>query len=203
MDMKAFSLEGKVALITGAAYGIGFAIAEAFAAARAELGPGGAFVWHGNVYSTFYEEEWESMTDEQREAYFESLYEEPEVEVSEGNYHEVSDSEGEVVVLSEEVVETDDGGVVKITAVEVEGHYGEVYDYGNDGQPDALLVDMDDDGVADVAMIDEDGDGVITDEEVHYRDESDMLAMNDANPEDALYDGMPDYTNDADTSSFA
>ena len=32
MDMmKQFSLEGKVALITGAAYGIGFAIAEAYA----------------------------------------------------------------------------------------------------------------------------------------------------------------------------
>ena len=37
MDMKAFSLEGKVALITGAAYGIGFAIAEAFAAAGAKI----------------------------------------------------------------------------------------------------------------------------------------------------------------------
>ena len=37
MDMNAFSLEGKVALITGAAYGIGFAIAEAFAAAGAKI----------------------------------------------------------------------------------------------------------------------------------------------------------------------
>lgn len=37
MDMKAFSLEGKVALITGAAYGIGFAIAEAYAAAGAKI----------------------------------------------------------------------------------------------------------------------------------------------------------------------
>ena len=37
MDMKIFSLEGKVALITGAAYGIGFAIAEAYAAAGAKI----------------------------------------------------------------------------------------------------------------------------------------------------------------------
>ena len=36
MDMqKAFSLEGKVAMVTGAAYGIGFALAEALAGAGA------------------------------------------------------------------------------------------------------------------------------------------------------------------------
>lgn len=32
-----FSLEGKVALVTGAAYGIGFAIAEAYAKAGAKI----------------------------------------------------------------------------------------------------------------------------------------------------------------------
>lgn len=38
MDIiKSFSLEGKVALVTGAAYGIGFAIAEAFAGAGAKI----------------------------------------------------------------------------------------------------------------------------------------------------------------------
>ena len=35
--MKSFSLEGKVALVTGGAYGIGFAIAEAYAAAGATI----------------------------------------------------------------------------------------------------------------------------------------------------------------------
>ena len=37
MDMKAFRLDGKVALITGAVYGIGFAIAEAYAVAGAKI----------------------------------------------------------------------------------------------------------------------------------------------------------------------
>lgn len=35
--MKSFSLEGKVALVTGGAYGIGFAIAEALALAGAKI----------------------------------------------------------------------------------------------------------------------------------------------------------------------
>lgn len=37
MDMKSFSLEGKVAWITGASYGIGMAIAKALAAAGAKI----------------------------------------------------------------------------------------------------------------------------------------------------------------------
>ena len=36
-DLNAFSLEGKVALVTGASYGIGFAIASAMAAAGATI----------------------------------------------------------------------------------------------------------------------------------------------------------------------
>lgn len=37
MEMKDFSLEGKVAWVTGASYGIGFAIASAFAKAGAKI----------------------------------------------------------------------------------------------------------------------------------------------------------------------
>ena len=285
---------------------------EAFASARAEVGPGGVFVWNGNVYSTYYEEEWDSMTEEQKEEFSDAVhntasstteedstpeyannYHEAsntdggvqvvsdevvetedgqvirvtgvvvdghygevydydndgqadaalidtnddgrpdlamvdengdgyisEVEVysmdesgmvsagnsahgSTGNYHEASYQDGGVQVVSDEVVETEDGQVVRVTGVVADGHYGEVYDYDNDGQADAALYDANDDGAPDLAMVDENGDGYISENEVYSVTDSGMIAMNCPNPEDALYDDMPDYTNDADTSSFA
>lgn len=39
---------------------------EAFAAARAEVGPGGCFEWHGKLYGTYTADEWNHMTAEQR-----------------------------------------------------------------------------------------------------------------------------------------
>ena len=42
---------------------------EAFAAARAEVGPGGCFEWHGNLYGTYTADEWNHMTAEQRAEY--------------------------------------------------------------------------------------------------------------------------------------
>lgn len=42
---------------------------EAFAAARAEVGPGGVFEWHGQLYGTYYADEWNNMTDEQKAEY--------------------------------------------------------------------------------------------------------------------------------------
>lgn len=39
---------------------------EAFAAAREEVGAGGCFEWHGNLYGTFTADEWNNMTAEER-----------------------------------------------------------------------------------------------------------------------------------------
>lgn len=39
---------------------------EAFGAARTEVGPGGCFEWHGNVYATYTADEWNHMTAEER-----------------------------------------------------------------------------------------------------------------------------------------
>lgn len=40
--------------------------AEAFADARAQVGAGGVFEWHGKVYGTYYKNEWEQMSSEER-----------------------------------------------------------------------------------------------------------------------------------------
>ncbi len=49
--------------------------AEAFAAARDEVGNGGVFTWHGNVYGTFTAEEWNALTPDEQMAYFQSINE--------------------------------------------------------------------------------------------------------------------------------
>ena len=42
---------------------------EAFAAARAEAGPGGVFAWRGNVYGTYMADEWEAMSDDEKDLF--------------------------------------------------------------------------------------------------------------------------------------
>jgi hypothetical protein len=47
---------------------------HAFAAARTEVGAGGAFVWKGKIYDTYYNEEWDAMSDEQHGQYNHSVH---------------------------------------------------------------------------------------------------------------------------------
>ncbi len=46
---------------------------QAFAAARAQVGAGGVFSWHGGIYGTYYENEWNAMSPAQRAAYAHSV----------------------------------------------------------------------------------------------------------------------------------
>ncbi|MDE6510606.1 MAG: hypothetical protein K2L00_00715, partial [Muribaculaceae bacterium] len=46
---------------------------EAFANARAEMGPGSSFEWKGNVYATYTKEEWAGMTDDEKADFYEQI----------------------------------------------------------------------------------------------------------------------------------
>lgn len=59
--------DGNIAVATGVNDNMSFA--EAFNAARTEVGPGGAFEWQGNVYGTYTAEEWALMTEEEKKEY--------------------------------------------------------------------------------------------------------------------------------------
>lgn len=225
---------------------------EAFAAARHELGAGGVFTWHGNVYGTYYQDEWNAMSDEQRQAYAQAVSathvqaepytpaanEEPVVVTdpeggngqnpasenggagnagtqTEGVGQNGQNPEPAVVATGEnvgtnegdevdihvlDVVQVENGvGMSYIGVAEVDGHHAEFHDLNGDGVVDLLAVDMNDNGTVDEGEVfSTEGAGI------HV---SDLVAAaayeHQSMPDDNLYADMPDYTNDADTSSLA
>jgi hypothetical protein len=205
---------------------------EAFAAARGEVGPGGAFVWHGNVYGTYRADdpEWQEMTSEERAAYSQNVLahvsrapytpteEEPEIEVLE-QPGEADASEEEALLEVETVSEQDASGEeaevsdidVHIVSVEhIEAEDGSLIPVGigeMNGQ-NAVFADTDKDGLIDTVMVDLNGNGQVDEGEIielenpHLSIEDMQASVQaDANQAD-LYPDMPDYTNDADTSSL-
>lgn len=193
---------------------------EAFAAARQEVGPGGVFEWHGDVYGTYYANEWSDMTPEQRAEFGSRVSygasgsgnhetaehateeshnvaehhatEEPEiVNVEHENAH--VEDEVQIVGISDETM--DDGSMVTIGQLEINGQ--EVY-----------VVDVDHNGTFDLMGADVNGDGVISENEVYnIQDQglevADLQQQMDAIPSDDYLADMPDYINDADSSGFA
>ncbi|WP_251620343.1 hypothetical protein [Odoribacter lunatus] len=169
--------------------------AEAFAEARHEVGPGGVFSWHGQVYSTYTQSEWEGMSEEQRHEYSDSV---AEADVKPDPYtpEEAGETSGDEVVSVEETpaeeapaeetpaeetgdndddvipVETTEDGtetdvqVVAVNEVELEdGGSG----YVGVGQVDghyAEFQDADGDGVVDQIGVDSNDNGVIEADEV-------------------------------------
>ena len=164
---------------------------EAFATARREVGAQGAFVWHGQVYTTCYAEEWSAMTPSEQNAFSSDA-----IAAAQDVYANNVEDEGvEVHVLGVvENAEVGDGDVVNLGFAEIEGY-------------DAVFVDCDADGTFDLLGVDVNHDGYI-DAEHEVMEVNDpgmnVEAFNEATPDpvDDVYAQMPDYTNDADVNSF-
>ncbi len=156
---------------------------QAFAAARAEVGAGGAFEWHGQVYGTYYKNEWDGMSTQERHdfevaairgshaeasAYTSSAHADHyAVDETADKYTHDGQSEytqhdtvqvdtvddDEVRILGLESVQGEDGGQVNIAAFDINGEH-------------AMLVDIDNDQVMDVLVHDDNGDGQISEDEI-------------------------------------
>ncbi len=185
---------------------------EAFAAARAEVGPGGVFEWKGNLYGTYYEDEWNNMTAEQRDEYNSHF------SWSGGAEHQDSyaNNEAEVVSTNEDALAQngEDEPEVEVLGVVYDDETGtNIGAMTIDGQ-DVYLIDVDpgEGETFDFLAADFNNDGQITEDEIiDIQDQqitaSDLGGVSNPamDPNDELYaqnSNLPDYVNDADTADY-
>ena len=138
---------------------------EAFAAARAEVGPGGVFHWHGGIYNTYTADEWNAMTVAQKHDFAQQV--KPEIQPDELStptdadthvvvvhhvyHHENSAPSAEVHQSADDVQiakddSTDDGDVHIVGYGKVQGHLAVGVDVTGDGDADVAIIDVDDNG---------------------------------------------------------
>ncbi|MDR1919321.1 MAG: hypothetical protein LBQ65_06710 [Tannerellaceae bacterium] len=127
---------------------------EAFADARAQVGAGGVFEWHGKAYGTYYKEEWDGMSAAEHRQYqasidYNDVLPRHSVRPDMAQHHAATplSDEVEVKVLGVEEFEYE-GNPMTVAAVEIGGE-------------EVLFVDIDHDGDMDIAMADLNHDGAI------------------------------------------
>lgn len=142
----------------------GLTFSQAFAAARAEVGPGGVFYWNGGIYNTYTAEEWNSMSHAEKNDFAQHVNPEthpdelstptdanPQIVVVHHVYHHVEvhqpESNTEDVQIVDEQSDSDniqDGDVHIVGYANVEGHLAVGFDMNNDGMTDVAIIDVDD-----------------------------------------------------------
>ena len=190
---------------------------EAFTAARTEVGSGGVFEWHGNIYSTFTEDEWNGMTAEQIDEYgshFSWHSDNSSTETASSTHSstsshsahatdEVEVSEVTQASHTEEVAVVDVDPEVEVLGVVHDEESGaNIAGLAVDGQ-EVVLIDVNGDETFDVMGADVNGDQQLSQNEI-VDISGQNLTVNDlggiSNPDGSLYasnnSNEIDYTND-------
>lgn len=197
---------------------------EAFAQARAEVGPGGVFHWHGGIYNTYSADEWNAMTIGQKHDFAQQV----QPEVHPDGLSTPTDANTQVVVVhhvyhheeapaTTETLETttttttsddvqlvdqqtaqnfeQDGDVHIVGYANVEGHLVVGYDTTGNGQADVAIIDVDDNHqLSDADIIVDNQGNAATVGEIMNDDDANQHAAVE-NPDVAP--DKPDYMNDA------
>jgi len=160
---------------------------QAFAAARAEVGPGGCFEWHGRLYGTYTAEEWNSMSADERADYGDHFswnhvdrtqsdvapHSSSAADQSHGFTSAATDDDVEVVSVNhndarvQNTTQTDDSDAeLEVIGVVHDAETGiNSATVSVDGQM-AVIVDIDGDMTFDYLVSDENGDGHIDENEI-------------------------------------
>lgn len=203
---------------------------EAFAAARSEVGAGGCFVWHGNVYGTYYANEWNAMSPAQREDFTaqslgvdtshshatyshhststnaQSVDNHSEQHVAQENETTLED-EMTVEILGVEQVQHEDGSVSNIGAASISGQAVYFIDVdGEDGEFELMAADLNANGSLEENEITD-----ISDQHMQVSEFQELAqvsgydggAGNEVEEYYASNENLPDYVNDADPIDLA
>lgn len=215
--------DGEVAIATGVNDDMSFS--EAFAAARQEVGPGGAFEWHGGVYGTYTAEEWNSMSPAEQAAYGDHFtWNQGSHTASTASESPAGETAGTVTVEQAETQEAANGSSMASTVEQQGGDSGESADVEvlgvvHDEETgasyvgmtveghDAFLVDVDGDQNIDYLCVDVNDDHQLSEGEVvDVSGEGLTIGQFEdaAAPADQHYasNDLPDYTNDANVDDF-
>ena len=195
---------------------------QAFADARAQVGAGGVFDWHGRVYSTYYKEEWDGMSAAERQE-FQGAIDQSDVIAESGVSHSthtahsaqaqriesqtgVASNEAEAQAIPASHTQADaSADDVEVRVLQV----GET-DLNGDGiaehaalievdNQEIMVVDIDHDGTADFALRQHNGQIQTLDLSDHNLD---MPTQSDAEAYLAQADHAPDYLNEANVQHF-
>ena len=207
--------DGEVSVASSVSDDMSFS--EAFTAARTEVGSGGVFEWHGNIYSTFTEDEWNGMTAEQIDEYgshFSWHSDNSSTETASSTHSstsshsahatdEVEVSEVTQASHTEEVAVVDVDPEVEVLGVVHDEESGaNIAGLAVDGQ-EVVLIDVNGDETFDVMGADVNGDQQLSQNEI-VDISGQNLTVNDlggiSNPDGSLYasnnSNEIDYPND-------
>ena len=177
---------------------------EAFAQARAEVGPGGVFHWHGGIYNTYTAAEWNAMSVGEKHDFAQQV--QPEVRPDEiptptdANSHVIVEHhvyhhhESAPVVQTEQMHQAADNASDDVQMVEQQlaknfnmGDDVHIVGYANADGHLAVGYDTTGDGQADVAIIDVDNNYRPSDDDVIVDNEGNMARIGDLNNEPDPY----------------
>lgn len=196
---------------------------EAFASARAELGAGGYFVWHGNVYGTYYAGEWNNMSEAEQNQFSSGSASVPNSGYA---YHNTESNtqqanpETQTTQVNQQTTTTSDEDVdFQVLGVEhanIDGEHDSVIGVASmDGQAVYFIdVDGQDDQfeymAADLngnSQLDENEFVDVSDQQISVSGFQQMAQINNPQNEVEQYyannENLPDYVNDADTLDLA
>ena len=205
----------------------------AFGAARAEVGPGGVFEWHGNLYGTYTADEWNNMDSNERNEYAESIHwdgpshEYVAASTSHSTHaytvnHSVPDSASQHQTPPEkDDEETPDVEIIGVEHANIDGEHDSIIGSASINGQAVYFIDVDgQDNEFELMVTDANGNQQIDEGEVvdiseqhmsvsHFEE---MAQANHASNTDngdtpvqyyANNEDLPDYVNDADPGTLA